>query len=66
MKKVVFEELEQSHGGYLCRAKVPGGWLVRLESPQTVVLQDEIKEGWDFSASMVFVPDPNYTWLTEE
>jgi hypothetical protein len=53
MAKVVWEELEQEGLGwlrtrYLCRAKVPGGWLVRVQSSDS-----------DF---IVFLPDPNHSW----
>jgi hypothetical protein len=53
MAKVVWEDVEQEGLGmlrkrYLCRAKVPGGWLVRVQSSDS-----------DF---IVFLPDPDYSW----
>ena len=53
MAKVVWQDVEQEGLGmlrkrYLCRAKVPGGWLVRVQSSDS-----------DF---IVFLPDPNHSW----
>lgn len=53
MAKIIWEELEQEglswlRKGYLCRARVPGGWLVRAPSPDS-----------DF---IVFLPDPDHKW----
>jgi hypothetical protein len=54
MAKVIWEEVEQegaAHGTeVLCRASVPGGWLVRLP------------KGWDSERGIIFVPDLNHEW----
>lgn len=43
---------------YLCRLKVPGGWIVTEESGPE-------KHG-PFATSMCFVPDPNHEWELED
>jgi hypothetical protein len=52
--KVVWEEVEQEGAVYgnesLCRANVPGGWLVRLFW------------GHGSEVRIIFVPDPNHEW----
>jgi len=54
MAKVVWEEVDQEGAVYgteaLCRAKVPGGWLVRL------------CRGYESERGVIFVPDPNQEW----
>jgi hypothetical protein len=54
MAKVVWEEVNQEGAVYgteaLCRAKVPGGWLVRL-----------FRRGAS-ERGIIFVPDPSHEW----
>jgi hypothetical protein len=54
MAKVVWEEVEQEGAVYgteaLCRAKVPGGWLVRLFR----------RHGSDMR--IIFFPDQSHQW----
>ena len=54
MAKVVWEEVDQEGAVYgneaLCRAKVPGGWLVRLYG------------GVESERGIIFVPDITYEW----
>jgi hypothetical protein len=54
MAKVVWEEVDQKGAVYgneaLCRAKVPGGWLVRLFR----------RHGSEMG--VIFVPDQNHGW----
>jgi hypothetical protein len=54
MAKVVWQEVDQEGAVYgteaLCRAKVPGGWLVRLFN------------GDGSERGLIFVPDPNHGW----
>ena len=47
---VKWEKLEHSSEGYgsLLRAKVPGGWLVRISQSE--------------GEAMTFYPDPNHNW----
>lgn len=53
MAKVVWETIEQEKHGYsyhnLTRAKVPGGWLVKMQVG-------------DMPSSLTFIPDPNHEW----
>jgi hypothetical protein len=51
---VVWEEVKQEGIGWIAkrslyRAKVPGGWLVRVQTAES-----------DF---IVFLPDPNHGWV---
>ena len=52
--KVVWEEADQEGAVYgteaLCRANVPGGWLVRLY------------RGHGSEMRIIFVPDQNHEW----
>jgi hypothetical protein len=54
MAKVVWEEVEQKGAVYgteaLCRAKVLGGWLVRLS------------RGSEGERGLIFVPDQSHQW----
>jgi hypothetical protein len=54
MAKIVWEEVDEEGAVYgnkvLCRAKVPGGWLVRLFR----------RHGGEMR--LTFVPDPNHGW----
>lgn len=63
--KVEWEEIEQgSYSGYLYRAKVFGGWLVRACDD---VVHDKsdvghgMDSGWDYRNSITFIPDPGWT-----
>lgn len=51
-----WEQLEQDHAGYIYRARVPGGWLVKE------VLTDCRDSGYEWRSSLVFIPDPDRTW----
>lgn len=63
MAKVDWERVEQDSAGYLERAEVPGGWLVRETND---VLGDDpnggMASGWSWTSSITFVPDPNHEW----
>ena len=54
MAKVVWEEVDQEGAVYgteaLCRAKVPGGWIVRLY------------KGGESNKRLIFLSDPNHEW----
>ena len=47
----------------LQRAKVPGGWLVKM---YTDVMHDVeavgFRDGWDWRPALTFVPDPTHSW----
>ncbi len=54
MATIVWEEIQQEGIGWfakrgLYRAKVPGGWLVRVQTSES-----------DF---IVFLPDPDHSWV---
>jgi hypothetical protein len=61
--KFKFEPIDDGHS----RAKVPGGWLVKAFLPVTHMASDmcDIREGYDWRVSMVFVPDPDHSWTPE-
>lgn len=47
----------------LCRAKVPGGWLVREQHDvlHNLSHQDMVK-GYEWRSALCFVPDPTHEW----
>ena len=49
--------------GYHFRAKVPGGWLVKVleDVVQDTEFQGRIP-GWDYRIALAFVPDPEHEW----
>ena len=50
-------------GTYESRAKVIGGWLVKVETGVTHITFDGgMQEGWDWRTSLAFVPDPKHEW----
>lgn len=49
--------------GYVYRAKVPNGWLVK--EVQDCGYLDEHRryiDGYSWTSSIAFVPDPEHTW----
>lgn len=53
-----WEEIDEYHQ----RAKVFGGWIVKAY--QNVVHNRDglMQSGWDWRASITFVPDPKHEW----
>lgn len=49
--KGFFNELAVGNGSQMWRAKVPGGWFVRMGAPNT-----------HFPVSTLFYPDPSHQW----
>jgi hypothetical protein len=52
----------------IARAKVPGGWLVREHFDVAHIgpeLNEYITTGYDWRATMCFVPDPHHAWGSE-
>lgn len=52
MLKIVWEDLRQEgswSAGHITRAKVPGGWLVRILHGHQI-------------DNIIFIPDPNHEW----
>jgi hypothetical protein len=66
--EVTWEEMGNGgHSGYLYRAEIPGGWLVRYSDD--VLLpnyprEGECGQGCGFRHSICFVPDPEHQWET--
>ncbi|HYD91030.1 MAG TPA: hypothetical protein VEA37_06015 [Flavobacterium sp.] len=53
--------------GGLERAKVFGGWLVRLNCDVMHAFPDgRFDGGWDWRPALTFVPDPNHEWKIGE
>lgn len=48
------------------RAKVFGGWMVRISEPVTHHTPNGLQDGWDWRTSLCFIPDPNHEWKLEE
>lgn len=60
---MVWQEIKQNHGGYLYRAKVPNGWLVKAVEDVVLVTQESGKQdGYSWTSSITFVPDPEHSW----
>ncbi len=67
---VRWQRLEQNgHAGYLYRAEVPGGWLVKAVDE---IMQPPLPAGYPFGgreydtvSSMTFLPDPEHAWSPE-
>lgn len=56
-----WESIEHNHRGYIYRAKVPGGWIVRLYE------DNQISDGGlpyinAITHSITFIPDPKHLW----
>ena len=43
------------------RAKIPGGWLVKVSSEELIGVQNGIKY-YGNQIGIAFVPDPNHLW----
>lgn len=62
---LIWETIPQDQAGYLSRAKIFGGWLVKeahdvhLTIPDTNVLGNH---GYEWTSSITFVPDPKHEW----
>ncbi len=57
-----FEEIDNYHQ----RAKVPGGWLVKVSEPVMHDTQHQgMSDGWDWRVAMTFVPDHKHEWVID-
>jgi hypothetical protein len=67
--KIEWEDIESNRGHTMSRAKVPGGWLVRIcNEVQTIRGTGEINQldtGFEWRESICFLPDPTHSWGTE-
>lgn len=62
---IEWEEIQQPNSGYLYRAKVFGGWLVRDVQDVSQFYADRgIEAGYSWTTSICFIPDPLHQWLT--
>lgn len=64
MIKLEWEDIKDSESGYLRRAKIPGGWLVKMVDD---VFHDNAEcadrmFNMDWRSSICFVPDPEHLW----
>lgn len=59
-----FEQIDSHHQ----RAKVPGGWLVKVFEDVTTYLGEDrgIVDGYNWRIAMTFVPDPKHEWKITE
>lgn len=53
-----WEDIDDFHQ----RAKVPGGWLVKVHESVFHLTDMQQGEGWDWRVSMTFLPDPTHSW----
>lgn len=72
LTRIEWEPIEHSHGCYLSRASVPGGWLVLCtenvfhgELLPHALKGDELYNR-DWRSSITFVPDPDHRWASSE
>lgn len=58
-----FEPIKHNMGVYLCRARVPGGWIV-MASDDVITQSENHREqtGLGFRTSITFIPDINWSW----
>ena len=66
---IIWENIENDHTGYLYRAKVPGGWLVKVvedvisQQPSGMIHpQINYQIGYEWRTSITFMPDPDHEW----
>lgn len=57
MDKLEFEKVDSNLAGHVWRARVPGGWLVRVTN--------DVRGPVNWRDSICFVPDPNHEWGKE-
>lgn len=62
-----WEEIPQDQAGFLCRTKIPGGWLVKeVQEVHIDLRRDHIdilnSKGYEWTSSICFVPDPQHQW----
>jgi hypothetical protein len=65
-----WESIDQKYSGYLYRAPIFGGWLVKEVHDVSTILPDwsanipgiRNEQGYEFRSSITFVPDPNHEW----
>jgi len=70
MIELEWEPIKQNHAGFLSRAKVFGGWLIKEASDVQTQVVDFYNEhpsfrneyGYEFRTTMTFMADPNHEW----
>lgn len=65
MKKLEWEKIDGEHE----RAKVIGGWLVKVSTEVCSPIQDykgRPQFGYEWRVSMCFVPDEGYNWGSQD
>lgn len=60
--EVVWEDVISNNGEYLRRAKIHGGWLVKVVVDASGIYQGQMMQGVEYRSSLCFVPDPNHEW----
>lgn len=70
MVKLEFDKVESNLAGHVWRARVPGGWLVRVTNDVRGPVNygeavPRYEEGYKWRDSICFVPDPNHEWGKE-
>lgn len=67
---MTWEQIGTAEAGYLYRAAIFGGWLVKEVQDVSTVLPDwsgnmpaiRNEHGYEWRSSITFVPDPNHEW----
>lgn len=60
---IFWEEIKQEQAGYLYRAKVPNGWLVKeVQDVGNDYTGKGVESGYFWTSSLVFVPDVEHKW----
>lgn len=62
--KVLWEQIDSDHAGYLNRARVPWGWLVMSTQDVYRIYGDSVlpQPGYEWRTSITFVFDPFHWW----
>lgn len=64
--EIKWEDIKNNSGGYLYRAKVIGGWLVKLTEDVITYKDDGYStNNYEYRSSITFVPDSKHEWNNE-
>ena len=62
---IKWEDMTNNLSGWMYRAPVPGGWLVRCTEDALYKNPDHhnhLQGGYEWRTSITFVPDPSHEW----
>lgn len=50
----------------MCRAKVPGGWIIRESMEVMTNVNETCQQGYEWRTTIAFIPDPAHAWVLGE